>query len=73
MASSRKTTKPEVAVAKPVSPKTESQSSDVFMSKYDQISEQKFAELQRRVDIIESVLRSNPKINFDKLAARVAE
>jgi|TARA_R100000081_G_C4705367_1_gene109862 hypothetical protein len=50
-----------------------SESPDVFMSKYDQISEQKFSELQRRIEVIESVLRSNPKINFDKLAAKVSE
>ena len=50
-----------------------SESPDVFMSKYDQISEQKFSELQRRIEVIESVLRSNPKINFDKLAAKVSK
>ena len=73
MASSRKPTKPEVVVASGAPAKTESTSPDVFMSKYDQISEEKFAELQRRIEIIESVLRANPKNNFDKLAAKVAE
>jgi len=73
MISSRRSNKSDVVITTNDTTKSETSTPNVFASNQNQISEERLAALEKRIGVIEAVLRANPKINFDKLASTVAE
>jgi hypothetical protein len=73
MISSRRANKSDVVITTNDTAKSEISTSNVFASNQNQISEERLTALEKRIGVIESVLRANPKINFDKLASTVTD